>query len=249
MRRTYDKTFSAGEQRALRAIEQLRADLAASTREVAGFDYGAGKPSDARSREVARQGVWSTFAIGRDLILRASKRAPWTHLLFNLVHLLKPNRCLELGTCIGLSAAYQCTGLEMNGSGLLVTLEGNEQLAALADEHLRRLGLSRFRIIEGRFEDTLDSVVLDFGPFDFMFNDGHHDGDAMVDYFLMMLPFMSPGAVLLFDDISWSASMRRGWQTIAGHEQIRTVVDLGSMGLCHLGSAEQPRCSVSITLT
>jgi len=249
IQRTHDEALSEEEQRALAAIERLRVNLAESTREVTGFDYGAGSPSESRSRDVARQGVWSTFAVGHDLTDRMSRRDPWTHLLFNLVRLKEPNRCLELGTCIGLSAAYLCAGLEMNGRGLLVTLEGNEQLVPLAEKHLKKLGLSRFRIIAGRFEDTLEDVLCDFGPFDFVFNDGHHDGTAMLDYFLTTLPFLSPDAVLLFDDIRQYASMRDGWQTIAGHEQVRIAVDFGPLGLCRLGNPEQPRCSVSIRLT
>ena len=112
---TQDETVSAEEREGLDSIERLRAALAASTEEITGIDYGAGNPSEPRSREVARKGVCTTFAVGRDLTLGSSAAAPWTHLIFNLVRLLKPNRCLELGTCIGISAAYQCAGLELNG--------------------------------------------------------------------------------------------------------------------------------------
>lgn len=246
--RTHDETLSAEERRGLDSIERLRADLAESTEEITGIDYGADNPSEPRPRDVAREGVCTTFAVGRDLTLGSSAGAPWAHLIFNLVRLLKPNRCLELGTCIGLSAAYECAGLEMNGSGLLVTLEGNKRSASLAKANLTQLGQSRFQIVVGRFEDTLPGVLRDFGSFDFMFIDGHHDGDAMVDYFLTALPHLSHDAVLLFDDIRWSTSMQHGWQTISDHRHVRIVVDLGQLGLCRLGGEDESRYSLSVRL-
>lgn len=245
LRYAYNGEISAEEEQGVGAIERLRAELAESSREVSGFDYGAGSSSEARTRKVSRQGVWSTFAVGRDLTLRFSLKPPWTHLILSLVRILEPKRCLELGTCIGLSAAYQCTGLEMNGFGFLVTLEGNGQYARLAERNLAELGLTRFRVVVGRFEDTLPGVLRDFGPLDFVFNDGHHDGSAVVDYFYTMLPFLSSDAVLLFDDIRWSDSMYRGWQTVTDHPQVRTVVDLDRMGLCRLGHERRKKFSVS----
>src|SRR5690606_1008609 len=119
-----------------------------------------------------------------------------------LIRNLKPEKALELGTCIGMSAAYQCAAMAENGSGRLITLEGGENYAKLARSHLELAGLHNFEIVLGRFQDTLDDVLAREQPFQFMYNDGHHDGDAVLAYFEQTLPYCSVGGVMLFDDIS-----------------------------------------------
>ena len=64
-------------------------------------------------------------------------------------------RGLEMGTCVGISAAYQAAALNDNGAGRLVTLEGYAELAAEAQELWSNLGLSNVEVIVGRFAQTL----------------------------------------------------------------------------------------------
>ena len=61
---------------------------------------------------------------------------------------------------------------------------------------------------------------------------GHHDGDATVRYFEDILPFLSEGAILLCDDISWYEEMKRAWESIRIHKRVKTSLDLGVVGLC-----------------
>src|SRR5215212_6291906 len=46
----------------------------------------------------------------------------WGHFLMCLVRELAPRSCLELGAGFGVSGAYQAAGLELAGSGRLITL-------------------------------------------------------------------------------------------------------------------------------
>ena len=53
--------------------------------------------------------------------------------IFNLVRATKPKVCLELGTGIGISAAYIGAALKLNrNNGKLITIEGDETLADLS---------------------------------------------------------------------------------------------------------------------
>lgn len=239
--------YGADEAVIIRDIEGLRRRLSDSDVEIEHIDYGAGEPTDPKSVADAEQGVRRIFKLA-DLAKSTSKDSPWIDLIFNLVRMLKPRNCLELGTCIGLSASYQGAAMKLNGEGRIVTLEGGENFARIAEENMRSLGLANHKIVVGRFEDTLDKVLANEGPFDFMFNDGHHDGDAMLAYFKRSVPAFSEHAVMVFDDIRAYESMKRGWQRLANDEHVALAIDFGQMGLICLGPAAGTKSSYTLPL-
>ena len=54
-----------------------------------------------------------------------------------------------------------------------------------------------------------------------------------VDAFIeQILPFLSEGAVLVFDDILWSEGMKRAWNTIMSRESVKVSVELSKFGIC-----------------
>lgn len=241
--KTATKRYSDEELALIENIEHLREKCIGSSEEIEFIDYGAGEPSDPRSLEESRRGLTRKMSLSH-LAAHTSKKEPWSHLLFNLVRELRPQRCLELGTCIGFSAAYQCAAMMLNGDGLLATLEGALNFAAMAREHLQWVGVNNFDIIVGNFEDTLETTLIRYSPFDFMFNDGHHDGQAMLSYFEKCLPSFSNDAVLLFDDIATYPSMRDAWKQLWKHERVALVVDFGPMGLVGLRRGKRSPASV-----
>src|SRR5215204_1409803 len=66
---------------------------------------------------------------------KVSKSGRSGQLLFRLVREFAPTSCLELGTCIGVSAAFQAAALELNGAGHLLTLERKPMLVEAARNH------------------------------------------------------------------------------------------------------------------
>ncbi|MDR3218823.1 MAG: class I SAM-dependent methyltransferase [Dysgonamonadaceae bacterium] len=214
----------------IREIEQLRNRFAQDETPVIVTDYGAGNPDSRRSENEMQQGFSQTATYG-DISL-GSKPALWAFLLFNLIKIFQPLRALELGTCIGISASYQATAQKLNGKGRLITIEGSEAIAALARKNIRSLQLDNVEVVCGRFKDVLPAVLQDNQPFDCVFIDGHHDEQATIDYFEMILPALSSGALLIFDDISWSVGMKNAWQKISCDERIALAVDLKMLGLC-----------------
>jgi predicted O-methyltransferase YrrM len=231
IRTVEEKLFNNEETAAFQRIEDLREELAASPDVISFIDYGAGEPGEQLSAGEMSRGRVVTRSVAQ-LCRQTSKKYPWAHLLFKLIRDLKPAVCLELGTCLGISAAYQAAALELNRSGHLITLEGDESLAALARRNFAKLGLHRVILRMGRFQDLLGEVLREHAPIDFAFLDGHHDGQATLDYFARMLPFLSERAVLVFDDILWYEGMNRAWQKILSQPQAKVSVDLGAMGLC-----------------
>lgn len=152
-------------------------------------------------------------------------------MLFRMIRHLRPVSCLELGTCVGISASYQASALKLNGSGQLITLEGSPEIAKLARETLAQLELTNATVVTGPFYQTLPGALESAAPIDFLFNDGHHDHDALLAYFTQALPHLAKEAVIVFDDISWSSGMRQAWREIEDDSRVAATVDLGIIGI------------------
>jgi len=133
---------------------------------------------------------------------KARKSYFWSVLLFKLVRKFNPSACIELGTCLGISAAYQASAQKLNRKGKLVTLEGAVSLASLAEKNLQQLGLDNAHVVSGRFQDKLDTVLNENKPIDYAFIDGQHDEKATISYFEQLTPCLSVESIIDFDDIS-----------------------------------------------
>jgi predicted O-methyltransferase YrrM len=188
------------------------------------------------SDEVLSGGRGTTSTIGA-VTRRASVPRHQAALLFDLVRNLSARRCLEMGTCVGISGAYLAAAMTTHGGGELWTLEGHRDRAEVARDTFRRLGLDDAEVVVGRFDRTLPGV-LESGPFDLVFVDGHHDGDATIAYVTAIQEVCGPGALLVLDDIDWSDGMRFAWAFLRAQLSDSTVADLGRLGLIRLGAAD-----------
>jgi hypothetical protein len=65
-------------------------------------------------------------------------------------------------------------------------------------------------------------------PIDFVFS----DENATLTYFRQILPYLTDGAILIFDDIYLYPGMRRVWNTIQKGINIKISIDLFSVGIC-----------------
>lgn len=162
----------------------------------------------------------------------SSKRAHWCRLLFHLVRELEPRTLLELGTCVGMSTSYQAAALEQNGQGHLTTLDVVGELQESAQSTLAKLNLTdRVSMVLGLFEDTLPGV-LEGGVVDQVFVDGHHDEHATWTYYEQILPHLSRGSLVIFDDLDWSPGMKRVWKRLRQDHRVEASVDMVKIGLC-----------------
>ncbi len=247
LRESLSGKLSPGEKGWIVKIEQLRRSLCASRLVAPIRDFGARRSlretydrNDAGCRVVLR-------SIG-DICRDASKSPFWCLMLLKLVEKLRPATCIELGTSLGISACYQAAALEMQGNGTLVTLEGADSLATFARENLQRVGLKNVHVAVGRFQDILGGVLETSQKVDFAFVDGHHEENATLAYFSQMLPYLSAGAVVVFDDISWSDGMRRAWQAIVQNEKACLSIYLRQMGLCVICDGGREKMKIRMPL-
>ena len=209
-------------------IEALRETLLRSDADVSFRDYGVGMRLQPRQQEESFREVTRTMRA----VCRSSVPPHEGRVLFHLIRQFQPMRCLELGTCLGISAAYQAAALAANGEGHLVTLEGGAALARLAETHLEQLGLPGVEVVAGRFADTLPAVLQAHRPIDFAFIDGHHDPAAMLAYYHQLVPHLADGAFLVFDDIFWTSGMRQAWTALVADQRMRVALDLLTFGIC-----------------
>jgi hypothetical protein len=191
-----DNRLSTEERAWVDKIELLRKDLNSSPIEVSVTDYGAGAPSLECTEEEMYRGIVKTLKIG-NICQVTSRSYFWALLLFKLIKAFKPLNCLELGTSLGISGAYQASALKLNKKGKLATLEGAESLAFIAKQNFQLLGLDNVSVVVGRFQDTLDKVLIEYKPVDYVFIDGPHKEKATKGYFECILPLLSQKRVIL----------------------------------------------------
>lgn len=227
-------TMPAEEEKSIALIEKRRSLLLNSDKEIPTIDYGVDSPRSTRTKEEMRQGVQSTALVAN--LCKASMSAFWTTFLFKLIRKLEPSSCVELGSCVGISASYQAAALQINGKGTLLTLEGSPETAKIARETLDSLNHHHASVVTGPFHETLKGVLESAKPIDFFFNDGHHDHDAVIQYFHEVLPSLSSEAVIVFDDISWSPGMRKAWTEIEDDWRVTASIDLQRLGIALVGN-------------
>jgi predicted O-methyltransferase YrrM len=223
------KDLSAEELDAIHLIEQRHSFLLKSTRDIYVIDYGAGSPVSKRTEEEMKRGIQSAERVAD--IAEASLPKFRAVILFKILRKLKPVSCVELGAGAGISAAYLASALNINGKGTVVTLEGSPEIANIAKETLESLGIVNATVITGPFHKTLNDVLTASNPVDFVLNDGHHDHNAVIHYFNQVVPFLSDDAVIVLDDISWSAGMKKAWSRIEEDERVSASINLHSLGI------------------
>jgi predicted O-methyltransferase YrrM len=217
--------------------EALRSELQASTMQLE-------TPLSDWTGEEAHRARVLVETVGD--LCRRSRPPLWALLLFKLVRELQPSSSVELGTGIGISAAYQAAALELNGSGSLITIEAASTRASMARQVFERLGLDRVDLRVGRFEDLLDGVMGELESVDFAFIDGNHNGRATMWYLDRIAPYLSQNGVVVFDDISFSDDMASAWRAITSDERANLCVDLGPMGLCVYGDGDLLRLEIPL---
>ncbi len=243
---TLAQKLSDQEQAAIVSIEKRRDFLLKDSREIAVVDYGAGPREITRTEEEMENGVQSTSMVSS--VTEASESRFWATILFKIIRKLEPLSCVEMGSCVGISASYQAAALKLNGKGFIVTIEGSPEVADVAKDTFEILGLNNVTVVTGPFHQTLLGVMEESRPIDYFFNDGHHDRDAVIRYFNDAMPCMADDAVVVFDDISWSAGMKKAWSEIEKDDRVAASINLHTIGIALIGRSPAAKLNLNIPL-
>lgn len=141
-----------------------------------------------------------------------------------LVQQRRPSTIVEFGSAFGVSGMYFSAGLEAVGAGHLYSFEINEEWATVAERNIRSVS-TRVTLTRGAFEDRVADVLT--APIDLAFVDGIHQYDFVIRQFAILEPRLSPGALVLFDDIDFKkpgARMADAWRELAARPTIAAAV-------------------------
>lgn len=198
-------------------VEKLRNQLLNDHSTVSVDDMGAGSTLNSSStRKVS--------AITRN----SAKSKKYSQLIHRIVNYFQPGTIIELGTSVGITTSYMALG---NPSAGLYTVEGAEEVAAIAKKNFKQLGLTNISMMQGNFDVILPTVLAQVPVVDFCFIDGNHQYEPTLAYFKLILPKVSNDSVLIFDDIHWSAGMEQAWRRIQADEKVFCTIDLFFLGI------------------
>lgn len=165
-----------------------------------------------------------------DIARRTSTRDKYGRMLARLIADLHIDSILELGTSLGISTAYMAAARE---SAHIVTIEGLEPVAKLADESLRLAGFNNVEVINGDIAEQLDAAIdhLPGQKVGLAFIDGDHSKEATINFFETIARRHTQLSVFVFDDIYWSKGMTEAWEHVVADERVQTTIELAQMGL------------------
>jgi predicted O-methyltransferase YrrM len=209
---------------AYQQVEDLRQQLLKNKTLLSINDLGAGSTiSKTNQRTIA------------SIAKNAAKPKKLGQLLYRMVKYYQPETILELGTSLGITTSYLA---KANPNGKVITLEGAESVAAIANENFTTLQLPNLpdrqtgiELIKGNFDDTLSLVTGQLSTVSFTFIDGNHRLQPTIRYFETILPKTNNLSIIILDDIHWSREMEQAWKYCKDHSLVTLSIDLFFIGI------------------
>lgn len=200
--------------------ELLRNKLLSNTGEIAVQDFGAGSTIiKTNKRRIC------------DIAASSLKPKKYSRLLFRMVNYYNIRHVLELGTSFGITTVYLGS---VKHERVVTTMEGAENIAAIAKANFNELHLHNIQLITGDFENTLPDFLKKQHTLDFVFADGNHRKEPTIRYFEQILTRSHADTIIVFDDIHWSREMEEAWNKIKNHEKVTLTIDLFFIGIVFL---------------
>lgn len=176
-------------------------------------DFGAGSKVMGNQRKISE--------IFRNS--RSSKR--YASLLYQLCAHYRPNRILEFGTSLGWGTLHMHLG---NSTAMIDTVEGCPQIFNKA-KMLFPIQSDKIVFHNMTFEDFLKQ--LQDVRYDFIFIDGNHRGNALLEYVNRLYPFSHHDTIWVLDDIRWSDGMWQAWESVVDDKRFHVSIDFMRMGI------------------
>ena len=198
-------------------IETLRKKRSGDKRIISVSDPGAGSYGKNKSEKSVS-----------DIAKHSLSSRKFGRLLYRISKFYNPGMIIELGSSLGISAAYLASA---NDKANVLTMEGDHSIAAIAVENLKELGLDNVRVLNGNFDDLLPGVLETNPAANLVFIDGNHRKKSLLDYFEKITAHLALPALIVIHDIHWSAEMEEAWAIIQADERVKLTIDIFSAGL------------------
>lgn len=177
-------------------------------------DFGAGSKKLSNIRTISQ--IFTT----------SSSKGKYGLLLYKISNFYHPENILELGTSLGIGSIHFAKG---NENSKITTLEACKNTFEKAKQNFKDLDISNIHPINQTFQSYLENLKDE--KFDLVFIDGHHDGEALIRYLNILKNFTHNDTLFILDDIRWSDSMFRAWESIKNDDYYNLTIDLFRMGI------------------
>lgn len=142
-----------------------------------------------------------------------------------LARLKRPRRLVEIGTAFGISGMYWLAGLTDNPVAHLFTFEPNETWTRFAERNLRSVS-DQFTLVRAPFDEGFASAWHSSERIDIAYIDGIHTRETVLSQIEILRPWLSPGALVVLDDIDFSPDMEDCWRTVVRDGSTRAALAL-----------------------
>ncbi len=149
-------------------------------------------------------------------------------LCYAIVRAKRPKTVAETGVCYGVTSAHLLAALEGNGKGRLHSIDlpplgknNDDYVGWLVPEELRK----RWTLRRGTSRRLLAPMLKEVGKVDLFVHDSLHTYNNMKMEFDMVWPRLSPGGVLIADDIEGNSAFQEFARRsdVAFHAAVREV--------------------------
>ena len=200
------------------SIENIRKKLKTDRKIIDIQDFGTGND---RRKTVSR------------IAKHSLKSEKYGRLFFRIINYYKFRQILELGTSLGITTSYLASSSNLINC---VSLEGSSEIANVALENFKALGLNNIQVAVGNIDNTLNEVLNEINELDFVFFDANHQSQAVINYFEQCLAKVHNDTVMVFDDIHWSDDMEGAWRKIQKYNEVKSTIDLFQIGIVFFNS-------------
>ena len=132
---------------------------------------------------------------------------------------------LETGTSLGINACY----LSHSTVDHIITIEGSEEVASLAREHLQNYAEHPVDLIIGRVQDRFATSLEQSNP-ELVFLDADHRGET-IRFYLSEIRKQQTVKCIVIHDIHWSRDMHYTWEKIRTDKQYPLTIDIFQAGV------------------
>lgn len=162
-----------------------------------------------------------------DILKHNSSDEKTARLLYRLCRYFEVKNVLELGTSLGVATQ----AMALSGA-YVTTIEGSPEVHEFAKSKFKTFNINNIESVCSTFKDYL--ALEKEMTYDLIYIDGHHDGQATINYFESCLNSAHLDTIFVLDDIYWSAGMTAAWNQLCEHPQVTASVNLYDLGLLFL---------------
>jgi predicted O-methyltransferase YrrM len=153
-------------------------------------------------------------------ILGPAKKPRRALAYYIICRIMKPHRVVETGVQSGISTAFLLQALKENSRGVLYSIDlPDQRLIETIPSHVRMDQKSgwvvpselkkNWVLITGRSQDELPPLLKELKTIDIFIHDSDHSFRNMYQEFETAWPYLTPGGILLSDDIDLNNAFDR----------------------------------------